>query len=386
MKKPVRLGIVGAGSVAVRGILPHAMLPDFRESVVSQAVCDPAPGRAQAAAAKFNVPQHFLSYEDLLAKGDVDAVTLCSPINLHYEQGKMAILSGKHVHFNKSMTTTGAEASELIELARKHNVLLVASPGEMVRPHNQYIKKMIWEGKLGHLCWAACGAAFGNYHDQESVRQGNDALTNIDPSWYYRKPGGGPLYDMTVYALHGLTGVLGPVKKVTAMSGVRIRERFFKGKRVPCDADDNSLMLLDFGDALFALAYGTAHGAITEHFTASYFGSEGSIVGLTMNGKPLAYPGWELAAASGDQIEGNQMLLPHMKGAHLKMDENHVVEDIMQLVDWVRDGKPTVATADHARHVINIIESAYRASVTGKTQDLSTSFAWSEHEPCLARN
>ena len=38
------------------------------------------------------------------------------------------------------------------------------------------------------------------------MRQGDDPLCNIDPSWYYRKPGGGPLYDMTVYAMHGLTG------------------------------------------------------------------------------------------------------------------------------------------------------------------------------------
>ncbi|GAB4185439.1 MAG: hypothetical protein Fur005_47890 [Roseiflexaceae bacterium] len=46
----------------------------------------------------------------------------------------------------------------------------------------------------------------------------SDVLSNVDPSWYFRKPGGGPLYDMTVYSLHGLTGVLGPAKRVTAMS------------------------------------------------------------------------------------------------------------------------------------------------------------------------
>lgn len=380
MKKPVKLGVIGAGSVAVRGILPHSLIPDFQEVLLVNAVCDPAPGRARAAAEKFKVAKHFLTLEELLEKGDVDAITICSPIGLHYEQGKLAIQAGKHVHFNKSMTTTVDQANELIELAKKHKVKLVASPGEMLRPHNQYIKKMIWEGKLGALCWAACGAAFGRYHDEESVRQGDDALSNIDPSWYYRKPGGGPLYDMTVYALHGLTGVLGPVKRVTAMSALRIKERFFKGQSVPCDADDNSMMLLDFGDGLFAFAYGTAHGAITTHFTGSYFGSEGSIIGLTMNGKPLEYPGWEIAAALPNQIDGNQHLLPHIKGEHKNMQEHHVVEDVMQLVDWILENKPTVATAEHARHVIDIIESAYRASETGMTQELRTSFEWSPRE------
>jgi len=43
-------------------------------------------------------------------------------------------------------------------------------------------------------------------------------------------------------------------------------------------------------------------------------------------------------------------------------------------VDCVRDGKESVASAEHARHVIDIIESGYRAAETGQTQDLRTAF------------
>jgi predicted dehydrogenase len=46
----------------------------------------------------------------------------------------------------------------------------------------------------------------------------------------------------------------------------------------------------------------------------------------------------------------------------------------MQLVDWVRDGTPTIVTAEHARHVVDVIESAYRAAETGETQTLRTTF------------
>ena len=145
------------------------------------------------------------------------------------------------------MATTVREAEELIKLARERNVRLVPSPGEMLRPHNQYIKEIIWRGEIGTLCWAACGAAFGTYHQDEAERQGSDILSNVDPSWYFRKPGGGPLYDMTVYALTALTGILGSVLRVTALSGTRIKEREFRGALVPCDADDNTVMLLDFG-------------------------------------------------------------------------------------------------------------------------------------------
>jgi predicted dehydrogenase len=371
--------------------MPHLALPDVQDRVRLQAVCDPVSGRAEAAAERFGGPSGgraivhaFERYEDLLDKGEVDAVSIASPIGLHYQQGRQALDAGKHVHFNKTMTTTVEEATDLIETAKRKGLKIVASPGEMLRPHNQHIKQMIQNGDLGTLAWAACGAAFGTYHEREGVRQGDDVLSNIDPSWYFRKPGGGPLYDMTVYAMHTLTGILGPAKRITAMSGTRIKEREFRGTMVPTDADDNTLMALDFGDALFAFVYGTAAGRVTEGFAPSFFGTKGSIVGITFNGEPIKYPGSELVEQTAPVARGERgsqgqrpnrsWLLPHVVGAHREIGEQHVYEDVMQLVDYIREDKPTIVTPEHARHVIDLIESAYRAAETGQTQDLRTAF------------
>lgn len=374
MADVVRMGVVGAGSIALRGILPHLSQEDVQDRVRLAAVCDPVAGRADAAAAKFGIPKAFTSYEELLEKGEVDAVTIASPIGLHYEQGRQAIQAGKHLHFNKTMTTTAAEATDLIDQARAKGLKIVSSPGEMLRPHNQRIKELIAQGEIGTVCWAACGAAFGRYHENEGVRGGSDVLTNIDPTWYYRKPGGGPLYDMTVYALHGITGILGAARRVTALSGVRLKEREFKGQMVPVDADDNTLMLLDFGSTLFALAYGTSAGSITPGFSGAYFGTKGSIVGQKLNDQPFDYPGLDVIKQHEAEGANVQWILPHVVGVHRQIEEQHVYEDIMQLVDWVRDDKPSIVTAEHARHVIDIIESAYRSAETGQAQDLTTTF------------
>ncbi|REF36998.1 Gfo/Idh/MocA family protein [Thermasporomyces composti] len=371
MTEPLRIGVVGAGTLVQRGILPHLSQEDVHDRVRPQAVCDPVPGRAAEVAARFGVPRAYESYEELLEHGDVDIVTIASPIGLHYEQCRMALDAGKHVHVNKTMTTTVAEATDLIERARDRGLKIVASPGEALRPHNTYIKELLADGAIGTLCWATCGAAFGTYHEDEPERLAQG--TPIDPSWYFRKPGGGPLYDMTVYSLHGLTSILGPVRRVSAMSATRIRERTFHGTTVPCDADDNTVMLLDFGDGLFAFAYGTAAGTINRGFTGNYFGTKGAILGLEMNGRPLEFPGHEIARQAPGVL-GLQWLLPHVVGPHRHIDEQHVFEDIMQLVDWVRDDIPTVVTAEHARHVIDIIESAYRSAATGQTVELTTTF------------
>jgi predicted dehydrogenase len=371
-RRPLRLGVVGAGTIALRGILPHLAQPDLAERVRVTAVCDPVPGRAQRAAELYEIPRALLELDELLAT-DVDAVTIASPIGLHYEQGRRALGAGKHVHFNKTMTVTAGEASELIDLAAERDLRVVASPGEMLRPHNREIRRLIDDGALGTLCWAICGAAFGSYHEDEPERTSTPGAPPIDPSWYFRKPGGGPLYDMTVYALHALTGILGPARRVTALSGVRVHERRFAGRVVPADADDNTVMLVDFGNNLFAVVYGTAAGSIRPggDFGASYFGTAGTIAGLTLDGEPFDYPGRELAAGARD---GNQWLLPHVTGVHRHIPEQHVFEDVMQLVDWVTEGIPSIVTAEHARHVIEIIEAAYRAAETGRVQELRTSF------------
>jgi predicted dehydrogenase len=376
----LRLGVVGAGALALR-VLAHLALPDVQDAVRVTHVCDPAEGRAEAAAGRFGVVRWSRSLERLLEDPAVEAVTIASPIALHHEQGLAAIRAGKHVHFNKTMALTPEQATELIEAARTAGLHLVASPGEMLRPHNQRVKAMLAEGVIGTVCWAACGAAFGDYHVEEPERQGTGPLENIDPSWYFRSPGGGPLYDMTVYALHGLTGILGSVERVTALSGTRIPEREIAGRRITADAHDNTLVLLDFGSGLLALAYGTAAGVLTDGVawdpSGSYYGTRGRITGLLLDGAPFEYPGCDLvtdpaAEPRRDPGERAGWLLPHVTEAHRALPEQHVFADVMQLVDWIRDGTPSIATAEHARHVIDIVDAAYRAASTGTTQRLTT--------------
>lgn len=359
MSSPIGMGVVGCGAIGLRGALSHLSQPDVQDRVRLAACCDPAPGRAQAAAEKFNVAAHYETFEDLLADPNVDAITLCTPIGMHFDQGMAALDAGKHVHFNKTMTTTVAEADRIIKKAAQKNLRIVASPGQMLHPHNRRIRKHILQGDLGTLVWAAAGVAISDYHLKEEFRSGNSPLTNVDPSWYFRKPGGGPQYDVTVYALHALTGILGPAKRITAMSGLVLPEREFQGKKIACDMDDSTVMLLDFGNAFFAFAYGTVAGSVTKGFQPSIYGTKGAIIGTMFKDKELKQPG------------DHQ---PHVTGPHQGLAESHVFEDLMQLVDGIRKDTPSIASAEHARHVIDIIESGYRAAETGKTQTLKTAF------------
>ena len=361
MAKPLGWGVVGAGSIGIRAALAHFSLPDVQGRAVLAAVCDPVAGRAQAAADRFSVPHAYETYEALLADDTVDLVTICSPIGLHYDQGLAAIEAGKHIHFNKTMTVTTAEAQDLIAKADAKGLKIVASPGQMTRGVNREIQRLIREGEIGDLVWSHTGAGFGTYHENEGVRKGSDLLSNVNPSWYWRKPGGGPMYDMTVYGLHTLTGILGAAKSVVAMSAVRVKERFWNGEAFATDADDNTFLILDFGDGVFSFVYGAAAGGLNDFGQPAFFGTKGVIKGTDLNGTPIERGPGHWAG-------------PHVVGDHDGLGEEHVFEDMMQLVDFVGEGVPPFATAAHAAHVIEVIEAGYRAAETGQKQDLTTSF------------
>ncbi|NKB65954.1 MAG: gfo/Idh/MocA family oxidoreductase [Candidatus Latescibacteria bacterium] len=360
MADPIGMGVVGAGAIGIRGALRHLSQPDVQDKVRLAAVCDPVEGRAEAAAAEYGVAAHYMGLEELLADQGVDAVTLCSPIGLHFDQGMAALEAGKHIHFNKTMTTTVDEADRILQRAAEKDLRVVASPGMMLHPHNRRIRRHILQGDLGQLVWAAAGVSISDYHMNEEFRTGDSVLTNVDPSWYFRKPGGGPQYDVTVYALHNLTGLLGPAKRVTALSGLVLPEREFRGRSIPCDMDDSTMILVDFGAAFFAFVYGTVAGSVTQGFQPSIYGTAGAVVGTKLGEE-------EMQRADEHQ--------PHVSGPHINLAESHVFEDMMQLVDWVRDGTPSIVTIEHARHVVDIIESGYRAAETGQAQELRTTFA-----------
>jgi predicted dehydrogenase len=370
VERKVRVGLVGLGSLAQRGILPHTFQDDAREKLEPVAVCDTVPGRAEAVAEKWRWHEAYADFDAMLARADVEAVFIATPIPLHYRQAMAALQAGKHVYVQKSMTTTLAEADEVVRTARARGLKLCASPGEMLRPPWPQIKEVVQQGLLGRVYWALAGMQSG-WHELEAFRREDDVLSSVDPTWYY-KPGGGPVYDMTVYCLHELTGILGPVKRVSAMSGIGLPVREWKGRRIDVEMDDNTLMLLDFGDATLGYAFGAnCRGGSLPRL--AIFGSDGTVsAGLRSGQRPGG------VTVSSRHVEGGELQLelpemPYRVGAHREIGEAHGYADLMHLVDCILEDREPIPSGEHARHVVEIIEKAYQSAREGRTLDLVTS-------------
>src|SRR3989338_1286464 len=90
-------------------------------------------------------------YKEMLAKRDIEAVIVFTPIETHYKIAKDALNSNKHVLIEKPITNSSEHAKELIKLAEKNKrVLMVDHTFEYSSPVRK-IKEIISKGELGEI-------------------------------------------------------------------------------------------------------------------------------------------------------------------------------------------------------------------------------------------
>jgi predicted dehydrogenase len=384
MSNILKAGLVGCGSLSQRGVLPHLSLPDARERVQLAAVVDTVAERARQTAEKFNVPAHFTDIDQMLAQVDLDLVLVITPIPYHFANALAAIEAGKHVYVQKAMTTTLAEAEELLAARDRAGVKLAAAPGYELFPTTQQMRQIVSEGILGRV-YLAYTYTLGFGHEYEPIRSGQGALAEIDPSWYYR-PGAGPLPDVTVYSLQLITSILGPVRRITALANKETSQRTWQGKTIPVEIDDNNLISMEFASSTLGMAAGSncRGSARIPWGSLGLYGTAG-VLEITevdhASGYPLRFEvqggAWGDGVRPGRETQEYVTELsaqPYLQETHLAIEEPHVYADIMDLVDAIQEDRPPRATGEQARHIVEIIEKAQAAAQTGQTQHLTSTF------------
>jgi predicted dehydrogenase len=378
MADVLRAGLVGCGSVAQRGILPHLSLPDARESIKMVAVADGVAERAQETARKFAVPAYFTGVDEMLSAAEIDLVIIATPIPYHFQNAMAAISAGKHVYVNKTMTTTLAEADQLLAARDAAGVKLAAAPGYDLCSTTQRMREIVRGGGLGHV-YTAFSYTLGFGHEHEPIRGGSGALAEIDPAWYYRS-GAGPLPDVTVYSLQLATSVLGPVRRVTALGNKGAEQREWRGRTIAVEVDDNNLVLLEFATGTLAVAVGAncAGSPRIPWGGMGLYGTDGSleITEVEMrSGYPVAFDlSGRAAELYGETYTTSLDAQPYVKGEHLTIDEPHIYVDIMDLAAAIRENRAPQAGGEQSRHVVEIVEAALLAARSGQTQRLRSAF------------
>jgi len=110
--RKVRVGIIGAGDFAEVCHIPGINAHPLGEVV---ALCARNRERVTALAARCGVPDIHTDYQGLLAREDIDAVTIAGPDALHGPATFAALAAGKHVFCEKPLAMDAAEAERMVE-------------------------------------------------------------------------------------------------------------------------------------------------------------------------------------------------------------------------------------------------------------------------------
>lgn len=195
----LRVGVIGAG--AISDIYLSNMINRFDNLEV---VCVAARHieRAKVKAEKYGIMA--CTTDELLKDKSIDMVVVLTPVGTHYELIKAALLAGKHVYTEKTMTDDPAKAKELLDIANEKGLYLGAAPDTFLGGAWQNARAAVDKGLLGEI-----------HSFVISGNRDNDVLTGMFP--FLREKGAGILYDYCVYYMTTLVSILGSVAEVSGM-------------------------------------------------------------------------------------------------------------------------------------------------------------------------
>lgn len=344
MTQPVRIGLIGCGSVSG----PYMKVAEplkWQGKAQVVVACDVDESRREFAKTHYGIDRFTTRYQDVLAMDDVDLVVIITSMPLHGQIARAALAAGKHVLVEKPMATQLNEAAELLAMSKDSPGFLIPAPHVVLSKTFQTISRRVQNGDIGkvYLARAMYGWA-GPWWGK----------------WFYQ-PGGGALFDLGVYNVTSLTGLLGPAKRVMAMTGVAISERVVEGAPMKVEAEDNAHVLIDFGNSTFAV--------VTTGFTIQQYrcpaielyGSTGTIQMMGDDWDPDGYELWQNSAGAWQVYGEPDPTWPWADG-------------LRHMVDCIQTNTRPLVTPEHAYHVLEIMLKAQECGRDGRAKDIESTF------------
>jgi 1,5-anhydro-D-fructose reductase (1,5-anhydro-D-mannitol-forming) len=159
MQRPIRVAAVGFWHVHAEDYAEAAELSPDVELV---ALWDDSPDRLLEHSTRFKAePQADL--DQLLAREDIDGITVTTATSAHYDVISRAIKAGKHVFSEKLLAPTLIETQSLVDLASAHDVALEVSLPRLYQGYTRAISGVLNRGQLGRLTYSRIRLAHGGW-------------------------------------------------------------------------------------------------------------------------------------------------------------------------------------------------------------------------------
>lgn len=359
MAKLMNVGIIGCGNISAA----YMELSSLFKSINVVACADIDPMAARARANQFGLRAN--SIDELLAADDLDILVNLTIPAAHYEVSRRVIEAGKHVYSEKPFVLSVAEGKDLLRRARKKGVRIGSAPDTFLGGAHQHARHLIDSGAIGKVVG---GTAHVMSHGMEDWHPNPD---------FFFQSGGGPVLDVGPYYVTNLVQLIGPVKKVMAISSTpsptrTITSKPRAGEKIKVETPTTIHSLLEFESGA-TVTLGASwdvwhHG----HNNMELYGDEGTLYVPDPN-----FFGGELSMSKGKKLLKKVPPFNHALGIpnqkhNQGMMANYRTAGLADMATAIMNEKPHRCSLEMSLHVVDIMVSILKAGETGRAVKLST--------------
>ena len=354
MTDKITVGVIGLGVGEA-----HARGFQACSDAELAAVCDANPERLRAVGDRLGVAREkqFTRVDELLARPDLDAVSVTLPNVLHAPVAIAALQAGKHVLCEKPLARTAPEAQTIVEAAKATGRTLMVCFNYRYRADARWVKALEAEGKLGRVYFAKAGW----------LR--NRGIPGAG-TWFTRKEqsGGGPLIDLGVHVLDLTLWLMG-YPRPASVSGMTFAEfgprgqkgfagRWQTSSELAFDVEDLAAGFVRFenGAALCLETNWASHTkAGRDDYFVTLYGTEG--------GAELYVPNYADRDTVSYFTEAGET--PVEVRPALRSQNSHALA-AAHFVECLRQGRAPESTGEQGVALLKVIDALYESARTGR--------------------
>lgn len=353
------VGIIGCGNISTSYL---RLAPLFRGFEV-RAVADLNMDAAQARADEFGI--NALSVEELLASDGIDIIVNLTIPDAHFAVTKRILEAGKHAYSEKPVVLSLEEGETLRALAKEKGLRIGSAPDTFMGGSHQMARAMIDEGAVGSIVAGTCHVMS---HGMESWHPNPD---------FFFLPGAGPMLDIGPYYITNLLQLLGPVRRVAALTSAPDKERTITsqpraGETVPVETPTNIHALLEFEQGATITISTSWDVWAHRHGHMELYGQKGTLFLPDPN-----FFGGLLEKAGKDGVIAPVDMWDHPFGrSNQDMDTNpranYRTAGLSDMALSIQKGCSHRCSFEMALHAIEVMTSAIKSGETGTFIDLRT--------------
>ena len=356
----LNVGLIGCGNISAAYL---RLAPNFK-NIRFVAVSDMNEDAALARAKEFGLKARTVS--DLLASDDIDVIVNLTIPDAHYDVTKRILDAGKHAYSEKPLVLTLKQGKSLADLAAAKGLRVGSAPDTFLGGSHQQVRDIIDKDGIGKV-------TSGTAHFMGPGME----MWHPNPDFFF-KPGGGPVLDMGPYYITNLVQLIGPVKRVVALTSSAQAVRTItseprNGETIRVETPTNVHALLEFVNGATITLSVSWDVKKHRHANMELYGTKGSL----FVPDPNFFGGMiEQADASGEIAEVAAWDHPFgVVNQDLDKDTpraNYRTAGLADMAAAISENRPHRCALELAVHVTDVMTSILKSGEMGQFVGMTT--------------